>query len=72
MAETLRAEVAAADIGTMNCTRCDQPATVKRGDVLYCGACSLALDWQEMIHLVQDARVETPIAGRGEPIARSA
>jgi len=58
--------------GTLVAWRKQPGDTVKRGDVLYCGACSLALDWQEMIHLVQDARVETPIAGRGEPIARSA
>ena len=37
----------------------------------YCGACSISIDWQDIIHLVQDARVETPVAGRGEQITRS-
>ena len=56
----------------MTCTRCGKPATVKRGTALYCGACSISIDWQDIIHLVQDARVETPVAGRGEQITRSA
>ena len=56
----------------MNCTRCGKPATTKRGDAFYCGSCSISLDWQEIVHLVQDAQVETPVAGHGEPGAQSA
>ena len=53
----------------MNCTRCGKPGTLTRGDATLCGACSLTLDWQELTRLIQDARVETPVAGRPEPIA---
>lgn len=55
----------------MICTRCGKAATLKRGDVPYCGACSLTLDWQELTRLIQDANVETPVAGRPEVIARA-
>lgn len=37
---------------------------VKRGDSFFCGNCAINRDWQEIIALVQDARVETPVAGR--------
>ncbi|HLA67561.1 MAG TPA: hypothetical protein VJP05_08785 [Acidimicrobiia bacterium] len=51
----------------MKCTRCGSDAVVKRDDSFFCGSCAITLDWQELIMLVQDARVETPVAGRGEP-----
>lgn len=39
---------------------------MKRGEDFYCGSCSISADWQEIIRLVQDARVDTPVAGRDE------
>jgi hypothetical protein len=51
----------------MKCTRCGGDAVVKRADGHYCGSCAIALDWRELIALVQDARVETPVAGMGTP-----
>jgi hypothetical protein len=57
-------------MGEMHCTRCGNPATTKRDDAFYCGACSLGLDWQELIQLLQDTPVEG--ADRVQPIARSA
>lgn len=56
----------------MNCTRCGAHATIKRGDGYVCGACSIAADWQELILLVQDARVETAVAGQPGSERRSA
>ncbi len=57
----------------MNCKRCGNPATKKRGDIPYCGVCLLTLDWQDLTRLIQDAQVETPVAGRPEvAVARSA
>jgi hypothetical protein len=56
----------------MICTRCGKAATLKRGDISYCGTCALTLDWQELTRLIQDARVETPVAGRPEVVVRSA
>jgi hypothetical protein len=50
----------------MNCHRCSKPATLKRGDIPYCGLCAITLDWQELTRLIQDARVDTPVAGRPE------
>ena len=47
----------------MKCTRCGADAVVKRGDAYFCGTCAIARDWQELITMVQDARVETPVAG---------
>jgi len=47
----------------MKCSRCGADAVVKRGDAYFCGTCAIACDWQELITLVQDARVETPVAG---------
>jgi len=38
---------------------------VKRADGDYCEDCSITLDWQRLISLIQDARVETPVAGMG-------
>jgi hypothetical protein len=53
----------------MQCTRCGGDAVVKRTDTFFCGKCAIAADWQEIIVAVQDARVETPVAGQ---VARSA
>jgi hypothetical protein len=36
---------------------------VKRDDGYYCGKCALTRDWQEIIGVIQDARVDTPVAG---------
>ncbi len=49
----------------MACTRCGGDAVVKRDSAFYCGKCALARDWHEVIQIVQDARVETPVAGQG-------
>jgi hypothetical protein len=55
----------------MICTRCGKSATLKRGDVPYCGTCALNLDWQELTRLIQDASVDTAVAGRPEVIAQA-
>ncbi|MDX1689470.1 MAG: hypothetical protein R3290_00465 [Acidimicrobiia bacterium] len=56
----------------MTCSRCGGDAVVKRNSAYYCGKCALARDWHEIIQLVQDARVETPVGGAGEtPAAES-
>jgi len=55
-----------ADNAHMTCTRCGSDAVVKRGEGFYCGKCAITRDWQEVIALVQDARVDTPIAGQAE------
>ena len=47
----------------MVCVRCGAAAVVTRGNEFYCGKCALTRDWEEIISIVQDARVETPIAG---------
>lgn len=56
----------------MNCTRCGAHATIKRDDGYVCGSCSIAADWREIIRLVQDARVDSPVAGQGDPTRRTA
>ena len=48
----------------MKCTECGAGAAVKRGEDYFCGTCAINRDWQELIAVVQDARVETPVAGR--------
>jgi len=53
----------------MECTRCGGDAVVKRADEFFCGKCAIAADWQSIIASVQDARVETPVAGQ---VAKSA
>lgn len=45
---------------------------VKRDDSFFCGNCAINRDWQEIIALIQDARVETPVAGQQEPQAATA
>jgi hypothetical protein len=45
---------------------------VERPDGYYCGACALTRDWQELIAIVQDARVETPVAAEDDPVPESA
>lgn len=61
-----------ADGEAMNCTRCGAHATIKRDDGYVCGSCSIAADWREIIRLVQDARVDSPVAGQGDPTRRTA
>ena len=51
----------------MVCVRCGAAAVVTRSNEFYCGKCALTQDWEEIIAIVQDARVETPIAGQGVP-----
>ena len=48
----------------MTCSRCGSDAVVKRDSAFYCGKCALARDWHEVIQIVQDARVDTPVAGQ--------
>lgn len=50
----------------MTCTRCGGGAIVKRGESYFCGRCAITKDWQELIGVIQDARVETPVAGQPE------
>jgi hypothetical protein len=47
----------------MKCSRCNADAVRLRGDQYFCSRCSVAADWQELIARIQDARVETPVAG---------
>jgi hypothetical protein len=54
----------------MKCSRCNADAVVRRGESSYCGTCSISVDWQTLIAAIQDARVDTPVAG-GD-IARTA
>ena len=43
----------------MNCSRCGAAeAVVKRDAAFYCGRCALARDWEEVIALVQEERVD--------------
>ena len=57
----------------MICNRCGKAATLKRGDIPYCGVCAITLDWQELTRLIQDALVDTAVAGRPDiAVARSA
>lgn len=51
----------------MTCTRCGAAAVVKRADDFFCGKCALVHDWEQIIDLVQDARIETPVAGGVRP-----
>jgi hypothetical protein len=48
----------------MQCNRCGAPAVVQRGDDFLCGRCGVTRDWQEVISVLQDATVVTPVAGR--------
>ncbi len=50
----------------MNCTTCGDPAVVKRDEGYYCGKCALTRDWRAIINTIQDAHIETPVAGNGE------
>lgn len=49
----------------MNCN-CGSEAVVKRGEDFLCAKCAIAADWQEIISELQDARVETPVAGMAQ------
>ena len=42
----------------MNCSRCSAEAIVKRGSAAYCAKCALARDWEDVIALVQEERVD--------------
>ncbi|MDH3471916.1 MAG: hypothetical protein OEM94_11425 [Acidimicrobiia bacterium] len=42
----------------MNCTRCNAEAVIKRGNTAYCAKCALARDWEEIIMVVQEGRVD--------------
>ncbi len=46
----------------VTCSRCGGDAVVKRNAAYYCGKCALARDWHEVIQIIQDARVDTPVA----------
>lgn len=43
----------------MTCTRCNAEAVVKRGNTAYCAKCALARDWEEIILIVQEDRVDS-------------
>ncbi len=61
----------------MNCSRCGAAeAVVKRDAAFYCAKCALARDWEEVIALVQEERVDvgptvdfgaTPTVSAGTP-----
>lgn len=42
----------------MNCSRCNAEAVVKRGSAAYCAKCALARDWEDVIAIVQEERVD--------------
>ena len=42
----------------MNCSRCNAEAVVKRGSAAYCAKCALARDWEDIIAIVQEDRVD--------------
>lgn len=42
----------------MTCSRCSAEAIVKRGAATYCAKCALARDWEEIVMIVQEDRVE--------------
>ncbi len=42
----------------MDCSRCNAEAVVKRGSAAYCAKCALARDWEDVIALVQEDRVD--------------
>jgi hypothetical protein len=50
----------------MICIRCGDSAVVKRDDGYYCGKCALTRDWQEIVGVIQDAQVSTPVAREEE------
>ena len=59
----------------MNCNKCGDPAVVKRDEGYYCGKCALTRDWRAIIDTIQDAHVETPVAGvdqSADSLARTA
>jgi hypothetical protein len=35
---------------------------VRRGQSFFCGKCAVSRDWEEVIAILQDATVETPVA----------
>lgn len=42
----------------MDCSRCSAEAVVKRGSAAYCAKCALARDWEDVIAMVQEERVD--------------
>ena len=70
--QRLQAGSGHADTWSMKCTRCGADGAVEnRGTESFCVDCAPKRDWQELIALVQDAHVATPVAG-GRPALRSA
>jgi hypothetical protein len=56
----------------MNCTRCGAAGVVvTKGDESFCASCATIRDWQELIGLIQDAQVSTPVAGGDTPRLQS-
>lgn len=43
---------------SLNCSRCNAEAVVKRGSAAYCAKCALARDWEDVIAIVQEDRVD--------------
>jgi hypothetical protein len=60
----------------MNCSRCGAAeAVLKRDAAFYCGKCALARDWEQVIALVQEERVDMSPSnefGGGDAVAASA
>ena len=42
----------------MTCARCGGEAAVKRDNAFYCAKCAMARDWEEVIAIVQEERVD--------------
>ena len=51
----------------MQCSRCGATAVVRRGQSYFCGKCAVSKDWEEVIAILQDATVETPVATEPPP-----
>jgi RNA polymerase subunit RPABC4/transcription elongation factor Spt4 len=47
----------------VTCSRCSAEAVVKRGAATYCAKCALARDWEEIVMIVQEDRVEVAPSG---------
>lgn len=56
----------------MDCSRCNAEAVVKRGSAAYCAKCALARDWEDVIAMVQEDRVDVAPAQKATAKAAAA
>jgi hypothetical protein len=47
----------------VTCSRCSAEAVVKRGAATYCAKCALVRDWEEIVMIVQEGRIEVEPSG---------